>query len=153
NLQFCTKGSQPNFEIVATQAFGSNLYFNKVMGVLPVDLIDETLTILPGLLVVLGIFGTFVGIMQGLPMLKNIDVTNSASTSQVLNGFLGSMAYSVGTSVFGVFLSVILTVVNTWTAWGDLCVGLVDRYKNALVFLWMEREASGAVAANPEALD
>jgi hypothetical protein len=153
NLQFCTKGSTPDFEIVAAQAFARNLYFNKLFGLIPVDLIDETLTILPGIMVVLGIFGTFVGIMQGLPMLKGIDPTNTATTGKVLNDFLGSMAYSIGTSVFGVFLSVILTAVNTWTSWRDLCVGLVERYRNALHFLWMEREASGALAVTPAELD
>lgn len=153
NLQFCTKGSTPNFDIVVTQAFTSNLYFNKIFGIIPVDLVDETLAILPGLLVVAGIFGTFVGIMQGLPVLRNIDVTNTAATSKILNEFLTSMAYSVGTSVVGVFLSVILTMVNTWTAWDNLCSGLVERFRNSLMFLWMEREASGALAADPAELD
>lgn len=145
NVQFGFSGHPPSFEIVASHAFTSNHFFNKLFGIVPMALINRLLTILPGLFVVGGIFGTFVGIMIGLPMLKSIDPTNIATSSKILGDFLIYMAYSIGSSVLGVFLSVCMTVVNNWTAWDDILVGNVERLRDCLTFLWSERENAGAV--------
>ena len=59
---------------VCKNVLGKNPCFNKLFAVIPYGPFNEILKILPGMLIVGGIFGTFLGIMKALPMLGSIGV-------------------------------------------------------------------------------
>jgi len=58
---------QPNFHEITNNVFNSNPVFNRVFGLLPMSRTNDILNILPGIFIVTGIFGTFLGIMKALP--------------------------------------------------------------------------------------
>ena len=56
--------------------FDNNPNFKKVMGVFPVQASHDVLNILPGIFIIGGIFGTFLGIMAALPELANMELSD-----------------------------------------------------------------------------
>lgn len=136
--QYHHQGNPPEFDHVSRHVYNANPYYNKIFGVAPIQLIDDLVNILPGLFIVGGILGTFIGIMTGIPELKSIDVTNTDETQKALQGFLNSMAYAMGSSVIGISLSVLMTVINTSLSCHVKFVNLVDNFKDALKFVWNE---------------
>jgi hypothetical protein len=65
-------------------------------------------------------------------------VTNTDETQMALEGFLNSMAYAMSSSVIGISLSVLMTVVNTAFSCHVKFVNLVDDFKDGLKFIWNE---------------
>src|SRR5690606_27772164 len=105
-------GKEPKFLDISRWVFESNPVFNRVVGVFPTGVFHDILNIFPGLFVIGGIFGTFLGVMQALPMLSEMDITNVESTKAIMDSFLLKMAFSMGTSVVGIILSVAMTMLN-----------------------------------------
>lgn len=132
------KGNAPDFDHVSRHVYSSNPYYNRIFGLAPIQLIDDLINILPGLFIVGGILGTFVGIMIGIPELKAIDVTNTNETQKALEGFLSSMAYAMGSSIVGISLSVMMNLINTSLSAHAKYVNLVDNFKDSLKFIWNE---------------
>ncbi|MBX9768927.1 MAG: hypothetical protein K2X47_16760, partial [Bdellovibrionales bacterium] len=92
--------------------------------------------ILPGLFVIGGIFGTFIGIRQGLPMLGEMDLSNIEQTKTTMDQFLIHIAFSMGASLVGILLSIITQIMNTIFSPDGLFEGIIERFEANLHLLW-----------------
>lgn len=129
-------GEQPQFLNITKTVFHKNPCFNRVLGIVPASGVNDILNILPAMFVIAGIFGTFIGIMTGLPTLSGIDAQDVEKTKKVMDEFVINIAYSMGTSVLGIFSSVLMNFANTIFSPDKAFVGVVDRFENSLFLLW-----------------
>lgn len=136
--KYVKMNDEPDFDRMAKYIFASNPYYNRFLGMLSKNIVDDLLNLLPGLLIIFGILGTFVGIVGGIPDLRLLDVTNVESTSVMLNAFLDNMSFAMTTSILGMSLSLVMTVVNASFSPYATYVELIDIYKNSLSFVWKE---------------
>lgn len=136
--QYIKSQNEPDFDRVAKYVFGTNPFYNRFMGFVPQNMVDDLLNVFPGLLIICGILGTFVGIVGGIPELGQMDVTDVQSTNTMLNGFLTNMSFAMSTSILGMLLSLIVTIFNTALSSYGTYIEVIDIYKNALNFLWKE---------------
>lgn len=127
---------KPNTFDASVQIFEKNPQFNAVFGYLPIGTFNEVLNILPGIFIVGGIFGTFLGIMAALPELGAMDLADIEKTKQVMDQFLVKMSYSMITSILGIILNVSLTIMNAFLNPNKVFVDIVERYNNSLETLW-----------------
>ena len=104
---------RPNFREVTARILGSDRKWTTILGFIPVETLQRFLSTMPGLFIVGGIFGTFIGITAALPMISTIDLSNLAEASPILNRFVANIAYSMQTSIAGIVFSVMLTLLNT----------------------------------------
>lgn len=132
----------PDFKGIAKYVFMSNPYFTRLWGVVPVGTTNSVLSILPGLFIIGGIFGTFLGISRGLPALKTIDPGNVAAAQATLGNFLESMTFAMNSSVVGIFLSVCFTVLNSFLSLNSVYVRLVDKFTHSLELIWKDTSAT-----------
>lgn len=135
-------GKVPDFENISKYVFRSNPYFNKLWGIFPIGLTNNVFSILPSLFIIGGIFGTFLGISKGLPMLKTIDPGDIVAAQAILENFLESMTFAMYSSVVGIFLSVCFTVLNTFLSFNSLHLGLVDKFTQSLELIWKDTNTS-----------
>lgn len=135
--KFLKKGGQnPRFLEISKFVFESNPVFNRVVGVLPLDVVNDILNVLAGLFVVFGIFGMFLRVMAALPVLSHIDVSDPARTKEIMDTFLMGMAHSMGSSVAGILFSVCTTILNTMLNPETIYYNMVNKFTSALEFLW-----------------
>lgn len=130
------EANHPRLLSTTKKIFSKNPCFNKVFGVLPASTLNDVVNILPGIFVVLGVFGTFLGIMQALPELGNIDVTDPEASKLVMDQFLIHIAFSMNTSLVGIAISVVGSIFNTSMSPEKLFVSAVERMETALDTLW-----------------
>ncbi len=136
-IRFLKYGSQPPKLINITRnTFSKNPAFNRVFGIVPSVALNDLLNILPGLFVIGGIFGTFLGVMKGLPELGGMDLSDPEKTKAIMDRFLVEISVSMGASITGIFLSVLMTLVNTAFSPERLFVDIIDRFENSLDLLW-----------------
>ncbi len=126
----------PKFLEIAKAVVQNNPCFNRVFGFIPVGSFTDFLNGLPGLFVVGGIFGTFIGIMGALPELGNMNLNDPDGTKQIMDAFLLKVAFAMGNSVLGIFFSVCMQLLNTFLSPEKLFVDIVNRYELALEYLW-----------------
>jgi len=134
--QYIKWGENPNFSNITKTVFHKNPCFNRLFGLVSASGVNDILNILPSLFVIVGIFGTFIGVMKGLPTLMGINVQDVEATRQVMDGFVEHIAMSMGASVLGIFCSVMMNISNTMMAPEKAFVGVVDRFENSLILLW-----------------
>ncbi|MEE6249852.1 MAG: hypothetical protein VX583_05595 [Bdellovibrionota bacterium] len=130
----------PKFLEVAKNVFKSNPCFTNVFGVIPGAKFNDLLNILPGLFVIGGIFGTFLGIMKALPELSGMDLNDIEGTKLVMDTFLLKISFSMSTSIIGIILSVAMSLVNTIMSPEKAFVDTVERFENSLDNLWNQSE-------------
>lgn len=141
--QYLRKGARsPRFIDVSKYVFGANPVFNKVLGVLPMGVFNDILNILPGIFVIGGIFGNFLGVMQALPQLSNMDIANVEATKKVMDAFLLHVAFSMGTSIVGIGFSVIMTILNTWMNPEGIYITMVNKFTSSMEFLWNDTDTN-----------
>lgn len=133
-------GSTPQFLEISKTVMGNNPAFSRLFGWLPLGPVNELLNLIPGLFIIGGIFGTFLGIMQGLPELSGLDIKDPETSKQVMDTFLIKIAFSIGTSVIGILFSVLLSVVYSVTQIEKVYVKVVDTYDRCLARLWESTE-------------
>jgi hypothetical protein len=131
-------GSHERLAGVTRTVFDSNPFFNRIVGIFPVGLTHELTNILPGLFIVGGIFGTFLNISHGLPELGNIDLAHPEDAKQIMDIFLVSISQSMVKSIVGIFLSVLMSLVNTFFAPEQIYFTAVSRYTGTLDMAWNE---------------
>ena len=129
-------GSRPPLMEIVKGVFANNPCFSRVFGYLSVSSFNDFLNIIPGLFIVAGIFGTFLGIMQALPELGAMDIRDPESTKLVMDTFLAKIAFSMSTSTVGIMLSVISTIYNNFVSPERLFIKIVDRFERNLFRLW-----------------
>ncbi len=130
------KGDNPRFLEISKTVMGNNPAFSKLFGWIPLGPLNELLNLIPGLFIIGGIFGTFLGIMQGLPELGNLDLKNPEASKVVMDTFLIKIAFSIGTSVIGIFFSVLLSVMYSLIQVEKVYMKVVDTYDRCLTRLW-----------------
>jgi hypothetical protein len=129
-------GEHPKLLEISKTVFQNNPCFSKVFGVLPTSLFNDLLNILPGLFIVGGIFGTFLGVMHSLPELTGMDLNDVEGTKNAMDHFLTQVAFSMRASIVGILISVLMSFINTILSGEKLFIGIVDRFENALDILW-----------------
>jgi len=128
----------PKMLDLTKNVFENNPYFNRLLGVFPVPLLNELLNILPGLFIIAGIFGTFLGISRGLPELGGMDLGNIEGTKKIMDMFLMKISQSMLKSILGIGLSVCMSLLNTILSPEGLYYNLVNRYSSSLDQIWNE---------------
>ena len=105
-------------------------------GVIPADTLTRFLNILPGLFIVGGIFGTFIGITSALPKIAAIDLSELDKATPILTAFVSDVAYSMNTSIAGICYSVILTLLNTIFPITTLRNDVKKNMERTFEFMW-----------------
>lgn len=140
------RSGRNDFQDIVRSSFDTNPYFSRVFGVLPISTVNELLATLPGLFLVLGIFGTFLGIAAGLPELGNMDLSNIENTKKVMDGFLVHISAAMVKSIVGIGLSAMMGVFNTLFAVETTYYTAVTRMSDALSLAWQETDVNERVA-------
>ncbi len=135
NLKY-NENHQPNFTEISIHLLEGNPSYNKIFGVIPASFVNDVLNILPGIFIIGGIFGTFLGIMKALPELGGMDFSDLDDSKAVLDGFLIKVSFSMSTSIIGIILSVINTVLNTIISPQKIFISTVNKLNNSFVILW-----------------
>jgi hypothetical protein len=136
-VRFLKYGMQPpKLMNITKNVFAKNPYFNSILGLFPTGRINGVLNILPGLFVIGGIFGTFLGVMKGIPELSGMDLNDPEKTKLIMDHFLVEVAMSMGSSLVGIFFSVCMTLLNTWCSPDDCFAETVERFESSLDLLW-----------------
>lgn len=130
------KDGRPKLLQIAKNSFQRNPCFSKVFGVLPGDLLTDMTNLLPGMFIVGGIFGTFLGIMKALPDLGSMDLSDVQGSKLIMDQFLLKVAFSMNTSILGIILSVVTSLVNTTFSPIKTFVETVDRLESSLDKIW-----------------
>jgi hypothetical protein len=151
-IRYLRKDATPYTRLmeITKSVFDTNPYFNKMVGLLPVGLMHELTNILPGLFIVGGIFGTFLNISKGLPELGNIDLTHPDEAKQIMDLFLISVSQSMVKSIVGIFLSVVMSLVNTFFAPDQIYYGALNRFAGVLDTSWNETVTNDAPVADSD---
>ncbi len=136
----------PNFKSISNNVFSSNPVFNKILGVVSLSRTNEILNILPGIFIVAGIFGTFLGIMKALPELTAMDITNAETSKVVIDSFLIKISFALTTSILGIVLSIIMSFLNTVMSPESTYLEIIDSFKSATDILWNKCETNDLVA-------
>lgn len=130
-------GNVPPLLEVSKSVMDSNPCFTKLMGIIPIGPVNDMLNIIPGLFIVAGIFGTFLGIMQALPELGAMNIRDPDSTKLVMDTFLARTAFSMGSSTIGILLSVSATIYNNFVNPEKLFMRTTERYERCLFRIWL----------------
>ncbi len=117
-----------------------NPCFSKVFGVIPAGPVNDFLNQTPSLFIVLGIFGTFLGIMKALPELGGVNPADAEGSKAIMDAFLLKIAFSMSTSATGIFFSVVTQTFNSFINPSKLFVQVVKQYEESLHQLWRNCE-------------
>lgn len=128
----------PEMMDISRGVFESNPGFNKILGIFPAGLTNDFVNLLPGLFVIGGIFGTFLGIAKGIPELGGMDMSHIEESKKILDAFLNTIALAMIKSIVGIGLSVVMTVINTLLSPDSLYYQVINRYSDSLNRLWAE---------------
>jgi hypothetical protein len=126
----------PKMLAISKNVLENNPCFNKVMGVVPGSLVNDILNMMPGLFIVGGIFGTFLGIMSALPRLSTMNLEDVEQSKKIMDSFLVDVAFSMGTSIVGIIFSVTLSLWNALLNPEKSFVDSVVKLENSLDVLW-----------------
>ncbi len=102
----------PNFSELTRRVLDQDVEWRNLLGFIPIDSLSRIFNILPGLFIIGGIFGTFLGITSALPRIANIDLNNIKSAGPILGAFVVDVSFSMRTSITGILCSVIMTVLS-----------------------------------------
>lgn len=102
----------PHFPDLTRKILQQDRRWTSLFGIFSIDKLSRIMDILPGLFIVCGIFGTFLGITAALPIISKIDLSNIDQAAPLLNSFVASVAFSMNTSLVGIICSVTMTVLN-----------------------------------------
>lgn len=126
----------PNFTELTHRIMGQDPHWTKVMKHFPIDGVMRMIDILPGLFIVLGVFGTFIGISMALPEIAAINFDDLAASEQTINNFVLNVTYAMKTSIAGIFFSLMLTVLNTIYPIKETRVRVFKKVETSLQMLW-----------------
>ncbi len=126
----------PKLQHITRATLHHNPCFNKVFGIFPMGAVNDLINILPGLFVVAGILGTFLGIRGGLNALGGMDLSDVEGSKLIMDNFLHEIGFAMASSIVGIAFSLTLHVVNTSWSPDRVYISLVDRFETALDLLW-----------------
>ena len=126
----------PNFTELTHRIMSQDPHWTKTMKHFPIDGVSRMIDILPGLFIVFGVFGTFIGISMALPEIANIDFNDLEKSSDTLMAFVLNVTYAMKTSIAGIFFSLILTVLNTIFPIKQVRQRVFKKLETSLQMLW-----------------
>lgn len=135
-VKYLKWGERPKFLEISNNVLRNNPCFNKVFGIIPVSTFNDFLNTVPGLFIVGGIFGTFLGIMEALPELGGMNLSDVEGSKAIMDGFLLKISFSMSTSIIGIILSVTMGLVNTFFSCEKAYMETVERLENEMDKLW-----------------
>lgn len=103
----------PNYMELTHRVLDRDKNWVKLFGVIPIEGLSRFIDILPGIFVILGILGTFIGISLALPAIASINFDNLSDSSNILSRFVNSVTLSMSTSIIGIVCSLAMTLLNT----------------------------------------
>jgi len=127
----------PNFNEIASRVMARDRQSKTILKVLPLDLLTRVLAILPGLFVVGGIFGTFIGITNALPKIAAIDLNELDAAGAVMSSFVADIAYAMNTSIVGIICSVLMTVLNAMFPLATAQRSVMKNVEQILEMIWV----------------
>lgn len=128
--------TQPDFAELTERILQQDKRWTTIWSKIPIDGMSRIIDILPGLFIVFGVFGTFIGISMALPEIARIDFNNLEASGVILSRFVTSVTYAMKTSIAGIFFSVVLTLLNTLFPIKGRRFGIFKKVENALHQLW-----------------
>jgi hypothetical protein len=126
----------PNFTELTHRIMTQDPHWTKVMKHFPIDGVSRMIDVLPGLFIILGVFGTFIGISMALPEIAKMDFNDLEASSTTLMNFVLSVTYAMKTSIAGIFFSLILTVLNTLSPIRQTRARVFKKVETSLQMLW-----------------
>lgn len=126
----------PKLLHITRTTFHQNPCFNRVFGFFPVGGTNELVGILPGLFVIAGILGTFIGIAGGLQELGGMNLQDLDATKNIMDRFLTEISFAMKTSIAGIVFSLAAHLINTVFSPDRIYVSMVDRFEGSLDLLW-----------------
>lgn len=136
NIDAFTSSHPPNFYELTNRILNNDKKWTTILGFINLEKLSRMLDVLPGLFVVFGIFGTFLGITAALPLIAQIDMSNMDEATRVLNQFVEKVAFSMHTSITGIICSLILTVLNTLYPIAGVRVQVRKNLEYCFEFMW-----------------
>ncbi len=127
---------RPKLLEISNNVYKNNPCFNRVFGLFPVSVLNDILNVIPGLFIVGGIFGTFLGIMKALPELGGMNLSDIEGAKLIMDNFLLKISFSMSTSIVGIVLSVTCTLLNTFLGCEKIFMETVELYENEMDILW-----------------
>lgn len=128
--------NNPKLLNITKATLGHNPCFNRVFGIIPMAGMNDLISIFPGLFVVGGILGTFVGIAGGLQELGTMNLQDLENTKNIMDRFLHEISFAMQTSIAGILFSLLSHVSNVVLSPERSYVSMVDRFESALDLLW-----------------
>lgn len=138
----------PKLLNITKATFHHNPCFNRVFGVIPMTALNDLVGILPGLFVVTGILGTFIGIAGGLQELGGMNIQDVETTKNIMDRFLHEISFAMKTSIFGIIFSLLAHVVNVIFSPERSYVSMIDLFESSLDLLWYRSENNNVPLAN-----
>lgn len=135
-VKYLKWGERPKFLEISNTVLRNNPCFNRVFGIIPVSTFNDFLNSVPGLFIVGGIFGTFLGIMKALPELGGMNLSDVEGSKLIMDNFLLKISFSMSTSIIGIILSVAMSLANTFFSCEKAYMETVERLENELDTLW-----------------
>lgn len=132
----------PNFHELTARILGQDDRWNKLLKHIPIEGVSRMIDIMPGLFIVFGVFGTFVGISMALPEIAKLDFNNLEASGTTLTTFVLNTTYAMKTSIAGIFFSVILTFLNTFSPIKDVRVSIFKQIEASLQTVWYHIQQS-----------
>lgn len=128
--------NMPTFYEVANRILFKDDNWVKLYGLMRIDRASRLIDSLPGIFIVLGIFGTFIGISNALPQVAQIDFSNIEGSSGVLSHFVLDVTYAMKTSIAGIMCSLVLTLINTLYPIAKMRETIISKLEHTLENLW-----------------
>lgn len=127
---------RPRFIEITKNVFDNNVCFKRVAGIIPIQATHDVLSILPGVFIIGGIFGTFLGIMGALPELGEMKLEDVEGAKTIMDNFLTKISFSMSTSIIGIIISVFMTFLNTLFDPEKIFLKTINRFENTMELLW-----------------
>tara|TARA_B100000902_G_scaffold287801_1_gene273959 strand:- start:125 stop:1063 length:939 start_codon:yes stop_codon:yes gene_type:complete len=127
---------RPNFYELTRRILSRDPLWNKVLRVVPIDSMARFLDILPGIFIVLGIFGTFIGITLALPQIATMDLSRMEMSDSVLSLFIEDIAFAMRSSIAGIFFSMLLNGMNALSPINATREVIMEKVELCLENLW-----------------
>jgi hypothetical protein len=126
----------PKLHQITRSTFHQNPCFNRVLGIIPVGAANDLVAILPGLFVIAGILGTFVGIAGGLQELGGMNLQDLENTRNTMDRFLQEISFAMKTSIAGIVFSLAAHIFNVLLSPERVYVSMVDRFETSFDLIW-----------------
>lgn len=138
----------PKLLHITKSSIDQNPCFNKVFGIIPMSAMNDLIGMLPGLFIVTGILGTFLGIKGGLVSLGGMDMSDMEGTKSIMDSFLHEIGYAMSSSIVGIAFSLLLHLVNVSLSPERVFSSLCDRFENTMDLLWYRSDNNEVVETN-----